>query len=119
MKIQNYHEAKGNKAAPGVIMRVVAGPDEGAPTFVMRVFEIQPGSTTTHHSHPWEHEVFVVSGKGALRSDDADRPLAEGDAVLVMPDETHSFANTGDDILIVICVVPLVDGKMPGTFAAD
>jgi quercetin dioxygenase-like cupin family protein len=119
MKIQNYRKVKGNEAAPGVIMRVVAGPDEGAPTFVMRVFEIQPGSATPHHTHPWEHEVFVVSGKGVLRSDDADRPLAEGDAALVMPDETHSFANTGDDILIVICVVPLVDGKMPGMLAAD
>jgi len=120
MKIQNYREVKGNEAAPGVVMHVVAGPDDGAPTFVMRVFVIQPGSTTPQHTHPWEHEVFVVSGKGgALRSGETERPLAEGDAVLVMPDEPHSFANTGDDILRVICVVPLVDGKMPGMLAAD
>jgi len=119
MKIQNYREVKGNEAAPGVVMHVVAGPDDGAPTFVMRVFEIQPGSATPHHSHPWEHEVFVVSGKGALRSGDAERPLTEGDAALVLPDEPHSFANTGNDIFRVICVVPLVDGRMPGMIAAD
>ena len=119
MKIQNYREVKGNEAAPGVVMRIVAGHDDGAPTFVMRIFEIQPSSATPHHSHPWEHEVFVVSGKGALRSGDTERPLTEGDAVLVLPDEPHSFASTGGDIFRVICVVPLIDGKMPGMMATD
>ncbi len=119
MKIQNYRQVDGIEAAPGVIMRVVAGPAEGSPNFVMRIFEIQPECATPSHTHPWEHEVFVVSGKGALRSADAERPLVEGDAVMVLPGELHSFANTGNDILHVICVVPLVDGKMPGMLAGD
>ena len=119
MKVQNYRQVEGINAAPGVIMRVVAGPAEKAPKFVMRIFEIGPGNGTPHHAHPWEHEVFVISGKGTLRSGDTEKPLAEGDAVLVMPEEPHSFANTDDDIFRVICVVPLVDGKMPGMIAAD
>jgi len=114
VKIQNYRQVNGNEAAPGVVMRIVAGPAEGAPTFVMRVFEIQPGSATPSHTHPWEHEIFVISGKGTLKSGDADKPLGEGDAVTVLPDELHSFANTGDGLFRLICVVPLVDGKMPG-----
>ena len=119
MKVQNYRQVEGNQAAPGVIMRVVAGSTEGAPTFVMRVFEIEPGSATPTHSHPWEHEIFVVSGRGAVKSDKDDQPLQEGDAVMVLPDEVHGFANTGDEMLRVICVVPLVDGKMPGMLASD
>jgi quercetin dioxygenase-like cupin family protein len=119
VKIQNYRQVDGNEAAPGVVMRVVAGPADGAPTFVMRVFEIEPGSATPLHTHAWEHEVFIISGRGALRSADRERPLAEGDAVLVPPDEQHSFANTGDDIFRLICVVPLVDGKMPGMPSSD
>lgn len=119
MKVQHYRQVDGIEAAPGVIMRVVAGPAEGAPTFAMRVFEIQPGSATLHHTHPWEHEVFVASGKGTLKSDDTEIPLSEGDAAMVLPDEKHSFANTGDDTLRVICVVPLVDGKVPGMTAGD
>jgi quercetin dioxygenase-like cupin family protein len=43
----------------------------------------------------------------------------EGDAVLVMPNEKHSFLGIGRGILRVICVVPLVDGKMPGMTAGD
>ena len=119
MKIQNYRQVAGMAAAPGVVMRVVAGPDEGAPTFVTRIFEIQPGSTTPHHSHPWEHEVFVVAGRGTLKNSNTEKSLKEGDAVMVLPDESHSFLNTGKDMLRIICVVPLVDGKMPGMPARD
>jgi quercetin dioxygenase-like cupin family protein len=119
MKVQNYRQVKGITAAPGVTMRVVAGPAERAPTFAMRVFEIQQGSATPLHIHPWEHEIFVVGGKGVVRSAGKETPLAEGDAVLVLPGEQHSFMNTGRDLFRVICVVPLVDGKMPGMPATD
>jgi quercetin dioxygenase-like cupin family protein len=119
MKIRNYREVGSNKAAPGVVMRVVAGPAEGAPTFVMRVFEIESGSATPHHTHPWEHEVFVVEGRGTLKSGDTEKPLQQGDVVMVLPGEPHSFANTNDGLFTVICVVPLVDGKMPGMLSGD
>jgi quercetin dioxygenase-like cupin family protein len=114
MRINNYRNVEGVKAAPGVNMRVVAGPEQGAPTFVMRVFEIQPGSATPLHTHPWEHEVYLLAGKGAVRSGGGDNALTEGDAVTVLPNEQHSFLNTGEDVLRMICIVPLVDGRMPG-----
>lgn len=119
MILRNYRQVEGNEAAPGVIMRVVAGPAEGAPNFAMRIFEIRPGSSTPAHSHAWEHEVFVVSGRGAFRGGNTEELLADGDTVLVMPDEPHCFVNTGDELLVLICVVPLVNGTMPGTPSPD
>jgi quercetin dioxygenase-like cupin family protein len=119
MKVQNYRDVEGIKAAPGVKMHIVAGTAEKAPTFVMRVFEIEPGSNTPHHTHPWEHEMFVVKGRGMLKSGGTERPLREGDAVTVLPGERHGVFNTGKDMLTMICVVPLVDGKMPGTTTKD
>ena len=119
MKIQNYRQVKGNEATPGVVMRVVAGTAEGAPTFVMRVFEIEPGSNTPHHTHDWEHEMFMVSGEGTLKSGNTETPLKEGDTVTVLPGEQHGVFNTGKKLLTMICVVPLVDGKMPGTMATS
>ena len=119
MKIQNYRQVKGISAAPGVTMRVVAGPAEKAPTFVMRVFEIQSGSATPLHAHPWEHEIFVLAGKGVVRSVGRETPMQEGDAAMVLPNEQHSFLNIGKDMFRLICVVPLVDGKMPGMPATD
>ena len=96
-----------------MVIRIVAGPAEGAPNFYMRVFEIEPANSTPSHSHAWEHEVFVVSGRGIIRGADTERQLGEGDAVLVFPDEPHSFANTGDDTFRFICVDPLINGKLP------
>jgi quercetin dioxygenase-like cupin family protein len=119
MKVQNFRQVNAINAAPGVTMRVVAGPAEGAPTFAMRVFEIRSGSSTPFHTHPWEHEVFVLAGEGILRCGGRETPLMEGDAVLVMPNEQHSFLGIGRGIFRVICVVPLVDGKMPGMTAGD
>ena len=119
MKIQNYRQVEGIEAVPGVLMRIVAGPDEGAPTFVMRVFEIQPGCATPHHSHRWEHELFILSGTGTLKSGAVEKPLQEGDAIMVLPDEMHSIANTSGELLRVICVIPLVDGRMPGMVSPD
>ena len=114
MKIQNYRDVEGIEAAPGVVMHVVSGPKEGAPTYVMRLFEVQPGCATPHHAHPWEHELFLVSGEGTMISGDERTPLRPGDAVTVLPDELHSFANAGQGLMTVICTVPLVDGVMPG-----
>jgi quercetin dioxygenase-like cupin family protein len=114
LKVQNYRQVEGVEVVPGVVRRIVAGPEEGAPTFVMRVFEIQPGSSIPSHEHQWEHEIFVISGEGTLRSGEKDIPLKAGDAVTVLAGETHGFINTGNQGLNIICVVPLIDGKMPG-----
>jgi quercetin dioxygenase-like cupin family protein len=118
MKIQNYRQVKGKEEVQGVTMHVVAGPDEGVPNFVMRVFELKPLSATPFHSHPWEHEVFIVSGKGIVKSEREETALKEGDAIYVKPGEKHCFNNAGKDVFRFVCLVPLIDGKMPGSLSA-
>jgi quercetin dioxygenase-like cupin family protein len=54
-----------------------------------------------------------------LRCEGRETPLMEGDAILVLPNEKHSFLGIGRGTFRVICVVPLVDGKMPGMIQAD
>jgi quercetin dioxygenase-like cupin family protein len=119
MKVHNYRQVEGVKAAPGVTMRVVSGPAEKAPNFVMRVFEIEPGAATPLHTHPWEHETFVLAGQGVLKTLGKETPMPEGTSATVLPNEQHSFQNAGKDLFRMICVVPLVDGKMPGMIAKD
>jgi quercetin dioxygenase-like cupin family protein len=97
---------KPQKMLEGVTMRMVIGPDNGARHFNMRIFEVEPGSSTPHHSHWWEHEVYVLSGKGIVRDHTGDKPIRPGDAVLVSGDENHQFVNTGSDTLRFMCLVP-------------
>ncbi|HCP60102.1 MAG TPA: hypothetical protein DIT43_00775, partial [Dehalococcoidia bacterium] len=80
---------------------------DGAPTFIMRVFEVKPGSSTPSHSHSWEHEVFVLSGKGIVKGREKEGLLGEGTVVFVAPNEDHCFINTGSGPLRFICVIPL------------
>ena len=111
MIVRNYRdvEAETYPGAPGATIRWVIGAPEGAPTFAMRVIELAPGASSAHHSHAWEHEVFVLSGKGTVWAASGETPICEGDAVFVPPNEEHEFKNGGVDPLRFICLIPLQD----------
>ena len=72
----------------------------------MRVFDVQPGYKTPHHMHWWEHEVFVLSGQGIVKTEQGNQPIGHGSTVFVPGDEMHQFQNTGDEVLRFICLVP-------------
>lgn len=111
MIVRNYQQVDAEAAAEaeGVTVRVVIGQEQGAPSFVMRVFDVEPGARTPLHAHAWEHEVFVLAGQGKVYGGGQEARLAEGDTVWVPPMEEHRFVNDGDEALRFICVVPLHD----------
>ena len=95
------------EGAIGVQMKQLITQREGAPNFAMRLFEVRPGGHTMTHSHDWEHEVFVLAGRGEVRTQQGPVPIAEGDAVFVPGGEMHNFANTGEEPLRFLCMIPL------------
>ena len=110
MKIHtDYRDVSSSEEAPGVDMRVVIGDREDAPNFVMRVFDVRPGSSTPYHSHGWEHEVYVLSGRGVVRSESGETGLVAGSVVYVEPDESHCFSSRGDEPMRFVCVIPRTD----------
>ncbi|WP_432797198.1 cupin domain-containing protein [Poriferisphaera sp. WC338] len=95
--------------AKGVKMQLMIGRDDGAPTFSMRLFEVQPHGHTPLHSHNYEHEVMIVSGEGQVvggTNGSTIRPIKQGDVVFMPPNETHQFRNTSNDTLKFMCLVP-------------
>ncbi len=93
--------------AKGVTVQVLLGPKDGVPTFAMRMFELAPGGHTPYHSHPFEHEVIVMSGQIGIVASGNNYPLNIGDVILVEPDEIHQFRNLSDiDSAKMICMVP-------------
>jgi quercetin dioxygenase-like cupin family protein len=93
-------------AAKDVFMRMLVGPADGAPNFFLRRFRICPGGHTPRHQHPWEHEVFVLSGEGEACSDQGGRLIAAGSVVFIPAGEIHQFKNTGHTDLEFLCIVP-------------
>ncbi|MFC2056162.1 cupin domain-containing protein [Chloroflexota bacterium] len=107
MKVSKCHETKATLELPGVLKHEVINADDGAPNFCMRVFELEPGSSTPSHSHWWEHEVYVLSGRGVVKGEQGETQIEKDSIVFVPPDEHHYFANNSSEVLRFICVIPL------------
>lgn len=82
------------------------GEAEGAPNFVMRLFNVAVGGHTPFHHHDFEHVVYVIKGQGMLKTPGGDHPFEEGDGVYVAPDEEHQFVNAGNCELVFTCTIP-------------
>ena len=80
---------------------------DGAKNFAMRMIEVEPGGSTPLHSHPWEHEVYIVEGESKIKIGDEVRNVKEEHAVFVPSDVKHTFRNIGEKTLRMICVIPL------------
>ena len=95
-----------NAAAKGIAARVVIGKEDGAKNFCMRVFEIAPGGYTPKHSHDWEHEMFYHQGAGEVFCDGAWHGVRPGSVAFIPANAEHQIRNTGDETLVVVCLVP-------------
>jgi quercetin dioxygenase-like cupin family protein len=92
--------------AEGVTIRLLIHEADDAPNFYMRQFNIAPGGHTPRHSHPWEHEVYVLAGEGEVFAPDGEKRIAAGDCVFVPGDEEHQFRGIGEAGMKMLCLVP-------------
>lgn len=109
MKVINQAEVKPitvESGAAGVEIQWLLDEAAGAPSFSMRRFRIAPGGHTPLHGHSWEHEVYIISGRGSVITGGTGTPLRPDDAVLVGPHEQHQFQAAADEELVLLCLVP-------------
>ena len=78
----------------------------GAENFAMRFFEMEPEGCSPFHSHPWEHEVFILEGEGVVVGGEEERKFRTGDVIFVPPNEKHQFKNTGETTVKFLCLIP-------------
>ena len=109
MIVRNYRKVRAAPVVkePGVTVRWLVNEMSEAPSFAMRLYEIEPGAATAACVHYWDHEVFVLSGEGAVVGGEGETPLGEGDVVYVPPGEHHQFVNRGDEVLRFLMVLPI------------
>jgi quercetin dioxygenase-like cupin family protein len=112
MKIFHYQsvEAKdADEGAKGVKVQWLITKEIGAPSFAMRRFQIVPNGNSPLHTHPWEHEVFVLEGKGTVVGKDKETEIRPGSVIFIAPNELHQFKNNSNSILVFLCIVPIRD----------
>ena len=112
MKIIHSHEVPRERSSlagtQGTTLRWLITKNDGALHYAMRLFKIEPGGSIPVHVHQdIEHEIFVVEGEELCYDGKEEQVVTTGDALLVLPDDKHSFKNTSDKPFRFICVIPL------------
>jgi len=95
------------EGASGVTVQWLIAEETGAENFAMRKFTLKRGGYTPLHTHDWEHEVYVLSGKGVVTIGDKDFILEEEKVAYVSPNVFHQFKNIGNEDFIFLCIIPL------------
>jgi quercetin dioxygenase-like cupin family protein len=114
MKVFNYKDVESRKAEEGaenLTIRWLITKEIGAENFAMRLFEMKGGGSSPRHSHPWEHEVFILEGKGSVYGGGQGRKFKKGDVVFIPANEEHQFKNSGKKTVKFICLIPYVKKK--------
>ena len=94
--------------AKGVWVKYLVGEEHGAGRYYLRLYEVEPGGRTPLDRHVYEHEVYVLSGVGALLYEEdgvrRTREVRQGDVIYIGSNELHQFINVGDDKFVFLCV---------------
>ncbi|MEC9309275.1 MAG: cupin domain-containing protein [Chloroflexota bacterium] len=89
--------------------------DDNPPTCTLSYHVIEPGKTSPHHIHEWEHEVYTIDGSGTLVCDGNQYPVKAGDAIFIPPNVDHYTLNDGGDgVMHRIEINPLLAAQSGG-----
>ena len=109
LKISGYQNVKALKAeqgADGLKVRWLITKETGAENFAMRLFEMEPGGYSPLHRHPWEHEIFILEGKGLATDGVNGKEFKSGDSIFIPSDEIHQLRNTSEESVKFLCLIP-------------
>jgi len=102
VELENMEES----GAEGIRVRWLIKKEDGAPNFAMRLFELAANGHSPFHSHPWEHEVYILEGNCKVKCESQEKTASAGYAVFIPPNAKHQFTNMGKSTLKFLCLVP-------------
>ena len=78
-----------------------------AKNYAMRLFTMEPNAKIAKHYHPWEHEIFVLSGEGIIGVGDKEVKVHAGNFLYIEPDIPHWYRNESDKEFKFLCIIPI------------
>jgi len=107
--VLNCSDVEAKEAGEGAVnvrMRWLISKDMGAENFAMRHIEIDPQGHSPLHSHPWEHEIFILEGEGVVTDGKEEKKVKEGDFIFIPPNGTHQTKNASQKTMELLCMIP-------------
>ena len=95
-----------DKDANNVYIKWLLGEESKAPNFYLRKLQVMPMGNTPHHTHPYEHVVYVLKGRGVLIKKEGHENIEPGTFALVPPNVIHQFKNPNPEVLEFLCLIP-------------
>lgn len=89
----------------GVLKHVLVGPEDGAPNFIIRYFQVPTKSQTFHHAHPHEHGMLILHGNAKVQINDDVHELGPLDSIFISGNDVHKVTNIGNSPLGFLCVI--------------
>ena len=106
MKIVSYKDLEDQEVKGSSRLKIKWLNTEGSSNFAVRHCEIGSGGYSPHHSHAWEHEIFVLEGNGVVLGDKETKSIKTGDSVSISVNEIHQIKNNSKKPLRILCIIP-------------
>jgi quercetin dioxygenase-like cupin family protein len=66
------------------------------------MYTLEKGGHTNLDQHEYEHQMYILKGRGVLKKRGGDMPLRPGDAVFIPANSPHQFINQYDEPLVYL-----------------
>ena len=106
MRVISYREVEAKEVEGSSKLKLRWLNTEGSNVFAVRHVEIEPGGYSPSHSHPWEHEIFILKGTGSVIGGQEAKQISAGDSISIPNEEKHQIRNTGQQTLKLLCMIP-------------
>ena len=94
-------------AGRGVTMQMLVAESDGAPSFVLRKFNMAPGGGMPRHTNDTEHVQYVLRGRGRVTIGDESFEVEPGMSLFIPAGVLHSYDAVGEEPFEFLCAVPL------------
>ncbi|MFH1138726.1 MAG: cupin domain-containing protein [Pseudomonadota bacterium] len=94
----------------GAAIQWLVAAGQGAENFYMRRIIVEKDGFIPVHTHPEEHEIYVLTGQGQATREGEAVTVGPGDFLFIPGGEPHGFVNQGTDDLTFICCINVVKG---------
>jgi quercetin dioxygenase-like cupin family protein len=94
------------EGARDTALKLMVGEEDGAPNFVLRRIEMEPGGGMPLHTNDVEHVQYVLSGNARVTVGDEVHEVGADMSLFIPAGVPHAYQPVGDEPFVFLCAIP-------------